>query len=156
MCIRDRCCCVVNFSNLFPLSSKHKTTLEVKVASFKCLFQTGHNAVQVVSCNFPSSAPIKMSCRSSGEPSVCFFASAWKPLLFVCPITQGLSRTSQNLLVSICVFFRPKWGLILHCHRAKWWQHLANRMLAKVSLSLIHIWRCRRSTLCRSRWSPYP
>ena len=24
-----------------------------------------------------------------------------------------------------------------------------------VSLSLIHIWRCRRSTLCRSRWSPY-
>ena len=22
-------------------------------------------------------------------------------------------------------------------------------------LSLIHIWRCRRSTTCRSRWSPY-
>ena len=28
-------------------------------------------------------------------------------------------------------------------------------MLNIVSLSLIHIWRCRRSTLCRSRWSPY-
>ena len=24
-----------------------------------------------------------------------------------------------------------------------------------LTLSLIHIWRCRRSTLCRSRWSPY-
>ena len=24
-----------------------------------------------------------------------------------------------------------------------------------VSLSLIHIWRCRRDVLCRSRWSPY-
>ena len=24
-----------------------------------------------------------------------------------------------------------------------------------ITLSLIHIWRCRRSTLCRSRWSPY-
>ena len=24
-----------------------------------------------------------------------------------------------------------------------------------MNLSLIHIWRCRRSTLCRSRWSPY-
>ena len=24
-----------------------------------------------------------------------------------------------------------------------------------IDLSLIHIWRCRRSTLCRSRWSPY-
>ena len=23
-------------------------------------------------------------------------------------------------------------------------------------LALIHICRCRRSTLCRSRWSPYP
>ena len=29
---------------------------------------------------------------------------------------------------------------------------LFSRMLG---LSLIHIWRCRRSTLCRSRWSPY-
>ena len=24
-----------------------------------------------------------------------------------------------------------------------------------ISLSLIHIWRCRRYSLCRSRWSPY-
>ena len=24
-----------------------------------------------------------------------------------------------------------------------------------LGLSLIHIWRCRRSYLCRSRWSPY-
>ena len=27
--------------------------------------------------------------------------------------------------------------------------------ILKIILSLIHIWRCRRSTLCRSRWSPY-
>ena len=27
--------------------------------------------------------------------------------------------------------------------------------LPERELSLIHIWRCRRSTLCRSRWSPY-
>ena len=27
--------------------------------------------------------------------------------------------------------------------------------LCVFGLSLIHIWRCRRSTLCRSRWSPY-
>ena len=26
---------------------------------------------------------------------------------------------------------------------------------SSLMLSLIHIWRCRRSTLCRSRWSPY-
>ena len=28
-------------------------------------------------------------------------------------------------------------------------------LFASMCLSLIHIWRCRRSTLCRSRWSPY-
>ena len=28
-------------------------------------------------------------------------------------------------------------------------------LFLKLDLSLIHIWRCRRSTLCRSRWSPY-
>ena len=28
-------------------------------------------------------------------------------------------------------------------------------LLPVSDLSLIHIWRCRRSTLCRSRWSPY-
>ena len=31
---------------------------------------------------------------------------------------------------------------------------LRTKILYK-NLSLIHIWRCRRSTLCRSRWSPY-
>ena len=30
--------------------------------------------------------------------------------------------------------------------------HVANHV---VYLSLIHIWRCRRSYACRSRWSPY-
>ena len=29
------------------------------------------------------------------------------------------------------------------------------RVQSTFYLSLIHIWRCRRSTLCRSRWSPY-
>ena len=32
---------------------------------------------------------------------------------------------------------------------------LNRRSCLIVILSLIHIWRCRRSTLCRSRWSPY-
>ena len=30
-----------------------------------------------------------------------------------------------------------------------------DRKITTQFLSLIHIWRCRRSTLCRSRWSPY-
>ena len=34
---------------------------------------------------------------------------------------------------------------------------IASALVAAVArlLSLIHIWRCRRDVLCRSRWSPY-
>ena len=36
------------------------------------------------------------------------------------------------------------------------WHHpLVVREFTLYILSLIHIWRCRRSTLCRSRWLPY-
>ena len=30
-----------------------------------------------------------------------------------------------------------------------------NVIIKSLSLSLIHIWRCRRYAVCRSRWSPY-
>ena len=33
--------------------------------------------------------------------------------------------------------------------------HCTGGVWSGSQLSLIHIWRCRRSTLCRSRWSPY-
>ena len=38
--------------------------------------------------------------------------------------------------------------------KLKKWGYLAF-WAAVLPLSLIHICRCRRSTLCRSRWSPY-
>ena len=43
--------------------------------------------------------------------------------------------------------FRPMSVVAKQLHRSRC--HLARR------LSLIHIWRCRRSYACRSRWSPY-
>ena len=33
--------------------------------------------------------------------------------------------------------------------------HLPPQTVSLLDLSLIHIWRCRRYSLCRSRWSPY-
>ena len=53
-----------------------------------------------------------------------------------CPIR----RLGSNLSVTVSSF------IDIHQSRLK---PLAS------GLSLIHIWRCRRSTLCRSRWSPY-
>ena len=48
--------------------------------------------------------------------------------------------------------------LILFRSRVDYYQIWSARQDIKVNydkLSLIHIWRCRRYSLCRSRWSPY-
>ena len=36
-----------------------------------------------------------------------------------------------------------------------WYQNQIFAQHHNLHLSLIHIWRCRRYSLCRSRWSPY-
>ena len=66
---------------------------------------------------------------------------------------EKISLKSQN-------FHTPIWSLYLYfsldfaLHNPKILHlHIGYRIV--LSLSLIHIWRCRRSTLCRSRWSPY-
>ena len=42
------------------------------------------------------------------------------------------------------------------CSENIWWGPINQEITDDVfDLSLIHICRCRRSTLCRSRWSPY-
>ena len=43
------------------------------------------------------------------------------------------------------------WGVARHVVM----EIIRMRQNSSFGLSLIHIWRCRRSTLCRSRWSPY-
>ena len=43
------------------------------------------------------------------------------------------------------------WKLTIVCSR----EMTDSTSCTCITLSLIHIWRCRRSTLCRSRWSPY-
>ena len=48
------------------------------------------------------------------------------------------------------------WPLLIL--RSQWvhaWPKITQLEQPSQMLSLIHIWRCRRSTLCRSRWSPY-
>ena len=60
-----------------------------------------------------------------------------------------------SLECDMCYFVaRSHRQLICHCLS----RHQLDGKFSAVcgqNLSLIHIWRCRRSTLCRSRWSPY-
>ena len=90
-------------------------------------------------------------------------------------LQQGQIQTVLVCLVSICVDWKQdnipdtlhhKYSLdkYIYMNHLGFHQYTLRRVHYKNSqhwhqsheyLSLIHIWRCRRSTLCRSRWSPY-
>ena len=57
----------------------------------------------------------------------------------------NIEQKSQIKYLGVFIDEHLKWDAHL--------QHINNKITK--NLSLIHIWRCRRSTLCRSRWSPY-
>ena len=69
-------------------------------------------------------------------------------------IHDGVATTSTFLIVmafmnSVDVSFQI-------CCLRKWFSTRFTFVIFMVfMLSLIHIWRCRRYSLCRSRWSPY-
>ena len=85
------------------------------------------------------------------------------PLIFT-PFGKGSNNAvfvCASLLVSVmyvsahaCVFFKH-WCICVHTCLCIVWSVMYLRAHMPVYLSLIHIWRCRRITGCRSRWSPY-
>ena len=66
----------------------------------------------------------------------CAVWISWTP-----KVKWNALRLTLYILVRVCA----------HCTS----HSTAERELHTVSLSLIHIWRCRRIERCRSRWSPY-
>ena len=82
--------------------------------------------------------------------------------------TSFINKTSRStlqlfanffiMLFTMFYFFRDGPLLLQRLHQLsplnpRYERGLIERFVSV--LSLIHIWRCRRSTLCRSRWSPY-
>ena len=55
-------------------------------------------------------------------------------------------------LATVCSHWSEAWLL---CAHNSFSHDLGAHKLPGFNLSLIHIWRCRRCHLCRSRWSPY-
>ena len=87
-------------------------------------------------------------------------SQTWHPARVI--LLRSLPRPIEH-----CILYIDLGEILIHCSVAPV-QHATYRPLYttqqlayKLSppppplLSLIHIWRCRRSTLCRSRWSPY-
>ena len=91
--------------------------------------------------------------------------------MFLPPLGGGIFSSTKCLLYPFPVSRPITWRYYLreirpvrflirtHGHiKVKWktqmwiWLYIS---MSHQSLSLIHIWRCRRWTLCRSRWAPY-
>ena len=66
----------------------------------------------------------------------------------------------KQATVTICSINVNKWHFIrihnisIHANKINWLPD-ATFLVVIHNLSLIHIWRCRRYAVCRSRWSPY-
>ena len=56
---------------------------------------------------------------------------------------------SRNVKTPINLTLRSKFKVVSGS-----WMYATHRLMV-IHLSLIHIWRCRRYAVCRSRWSPY-
>ena len=100
--------------------------------------------------------PVHNKCSSLSNtivvaifPNLCL--SVWRRSFFYTflgVIDPEKLSSHLNAIIILCILeilvanFTLKTKIIFHP-----WHHL--------SLSLIHIWRCRRIERCRSRWSPY-
>ena len=78
--------------------------------------------------------------QSISNFSLFFYKTLWK-------FHKTLWKTHKNSLV---MFFSP-----LLVRKEDIWVISRIQFGAQWTLSLIHIWRCRRIERCRSRWSPY-
>ena len=69
------------------------------------------------------------------------------PLMFCRTLWSCISCISQQFALLYCPCAKPP--ILSHT------QQVSFQKAQLLHLSLIHIWRCRRYAVCRSRWSPY-
>ena len=111
--------------------------------------RTVRHLVKIATALFTCSRGIssQMVCKATFNSAVvlCFGWSLWFMILF------------QHCAPDVTVGFKSEPVRIQSVlHDARTLRKAGCLGWNSISLlSLIHIWRCRRSTLCRSRWSPY-
>ena len=157
-------CCSVRFYRsashrmIFPLAKPHRTAPHLDVG----LSET-QNPHPNRTAGLWSLKPTNLLGR--GYDAFCRFfpgfsrflpnrtAPVWKPKSKIRTATVPHRKILQ-------IVTKPHHGSICHTREKPWYR--VHRVTSRrqmmgplLQLSLIHIWRCRRSTLCRSRWSPY-
>ena len=112
----------------------HLLTATLGLAKFEVPRELDHQAF----------AHHRLATRKLGEWSLC---KKWHHSVYVKMASPTPVRAKLGLWRVICPLFGAYFAYFSY--------FLATGMREGLGLSLIHIWRCRRSTLCRSRWSPY-
>ena len=107
-----------------------------------------------LACATHNTHPSCFSCSYFCTPVNMTMCSLWVHLHTLPQMNHHLDCATRLLMLSDHSWFGPD-----HCKTSVEFFLSLSRILlyvcAQCILSLIHIWRCRRSTLCRSRWSPY-
>ena len=81
--------------------------------------------------------------KLSQEPSADLLRSQYSAGYSAVPQTRNhISRVNTSYTLKKCITVKDQ-------------QYFLTQIWKLSSLSLIHIWRCRRRLRCRSRWSPY-
>ena len=160
------------------LESSPQTWLSVgaslKWASMR--LQTGSASLPTAALN-PTDLPLPSAPMPSGHQSpqdlgddlyLCVSMNQEHITITSCAISTGHTHKSFSIALTMAKSSSSTWvdgeqrtllvNLKHHSNSSKdktqlhWDQSLTSSSLI---LSLIHIWRCRRYAVCRSRWSPY-
>ena len=132
----------------FNLSVQTKNVQKKIISIWKCQFvlflknmQTTMQDLHLCWKSVTSLKDISVTLKPSRSANISFFIYS----IFHTPCPK-------NTLISI-IIYSLYFGKIFNTSQ-EFFQY-TQRTSQSYFLSLIHIWRCRRSTLCRSRWSPY-
>ena len=148
-----------------------------KIQWYICMKMSQYNPLFYVLKNtkYMGWGPWEWDPKFSSHQGRQSFYCARQAFLPACSPRQAIQVVIRNLLVratdmqSVCVkgslqstepFHRASHGHWLrqesHDNSASLFNHCSWVSLwTTLPLSLIHIWRCRRPRVCRSRWSPY-
>ena len=138
------------FIKMFWFRCRRIVVLSVSASHLPCTKRSHHQKLCVLSwilsgkqTHWSQNNTLDHTSASTGCHPKCRLWTTPSPNVFAILILKwpaGRPRTKRDKIW--CAY------LVVNCAGLQtFWTPLV--------LSLIHIWRCRRSTLCRSRWSPY-
>ena len=141
--------------------------------SISCFHLNNISEVQILYNTTTAASTVQMSSQQMPSPELDWNSTSCRKhtkhvLATMRLITPHQMQSNPNFskcrqITVECSDSSPQWCLVSDLETSRRQFFFSTQATIRTSthsrqftdLSLIHIWRCRRSTLCRSRWSPY-